>query len=506
MEDTHNNKNLVTFSRSSEELITETNKEDLSQVTNSTFSQKPRTLTPSNTFPLLETSCIGNRTPSDKQRLPPKDLRHRALSLHKSMHSMWNSKKSCRKLKLSSFLTDEILPVALDYGYQLFKTLTGIHPSPLDLINLRTQIDTFLKDQNIVDQILFPTPTLVTNSSPTLSTSNSSSSSLITRSLPSTMDDLRSEPPTLLDLHRFNGLLEENLLPFIKKNHPQEISVPLKNKENTQIKRFDISSFSEQGNRTENEDDFLVIEDISVIKEFPPFTPKGNNNVGLLQAFLGVYDGHNGNQAAEYSRIHLHYNIINSPHFETNIELAIREGYSKTDQRFQHTASIHKFESGSTALGVFLLSDRVVITNVGDTCCVLGSPNGSATELSYKHLPDSEDENKRILSNGGVVVWYGCWRVNGFLGVTRSIGDRNLKSLVISDPFIRNCSYCQDQFLILATDGLWNVMSLEEAVNFVKEKEKKSERKSIAQLLCGEALERKTTDNVTVIIIWFDKK
>jgi serine/threonine protein phosphatase PrpC len=63
--------------------------------------------------------------------------------------------------------------------------------------------------------------------------------------------------------------------------------------------------------------------------------------------------------------------------------------------------------------------------------------DGSPVRLTIRHLPDAPDEKERILKNGGAVVWYGTWRVNGLLSVSRSIGDASLSTVVIPDPAVR---------------------------------------------------------------------
>ena len=78
------------------------------------------------------------------------------------------------------------------------------------------------------------------------------------------------------------------------------------------------------------------------------------------------------------------------------------------------------------------------------------------------HKPNSKEERERIEAAGGVVVWAGTWRVGGVLAVSRAFGDKPLKRFVISDPHIQEEQLQRgDEFVILASDGLWDVLTNE---------------------------------------------
>ena len=76
------------------------------------------------------------------------------------------------------------------------------------------------------------------------------------------------------------------------------------------------------------------------------------------------------------------------------------------------------------------------------------------------HKPSRSDERQRIENAGGVVVWAGTWRVSGVLAVSRAFGDRPLKKFVIAEPETREEQIRPlDRMVILASDGLWDVIS-----------------------------------------------
>lgn len=159
---------------------------------------------------------------------------------------------------------------------------------------------------------------------------------------------------------------------------------------------------------------------------------------------------------------------------------------------------------------------RVLITaNIGDSRIIL-CRNGEAVELSEQHKPDTQSEKERIEAAGGRVIWWmGQAKVNGVLGVSRAIGDVRLKDLVISKPFVQHrVIEDEDEFVILASDGLWDVFSPQEACTFVQNELEKAKKEGmfvsessesildkIAKKIIIDADERKTRDNVTVNII-----
>ena len=121
--------------------------------------------------------------------------------------------------------------------------------------------------------------------------------------------------------------------------------------------------------------------------------------------------------------------------------------------------------------------------------------------MSRDHKPDQSDERERIENAGGFVMWAGTWRVGGVLAVSRSFGDRLLKEYVIADPEIQEEKIDDSlEFLILASDGLWDVFSNEEAVAVVKEVEDPEES---TKKLVGEAIKKGSADNITCVVVRF---
>lgn len=98
-------------------------------------------------------------------------------------------------------------------------------------------------------------------------------------------------------------------------------------------------------------------------------------------------------------------------------------------------------------------------------------------------------------------MWAGTWRVGGVLAVSRAFGDRLLKQYVVADPEIQEEKVDDTlEFLILASDGLWDVVTNEEAVAMTKPIEDPEEA---AKRLMQEAYQRGSGDNITIVVVRF---
>ncbi|GAA5847842.1 hypothetical protein JCM9279_006661 [Rhodotorula babjevae] len=133
--------------------------------------------------------------------------------------------------------------------------------------------------------------------------------------------------------------------------------------------------------------------------------------------------------------------------------------------------------------------------NVGDARAVL-SRGGRAVRLTYDHKGSDAKEAKRISDAGGFVLNN---RVNGVLAVTRSLGDSSMKEFVVGSPFTTETTLGpQDEWLIVACDGLWDVCSDQEAVDLIKDVECPQEA---SQKLLDHALSSFSTDNLSILCV-----
>lgn len=114
---------------------------------------------------------------------------------------------------------------------------------------------------------------------------------------------------------------------------------------------------------------------------------------------------------------------------------------------------------GSTAVVAIVTPYKIVVANCGDSRAVL-CRNGKAVPLSTDHKPDRPDELSRIQAAGGRVIYWEGARVLGVLAMSRAIGDNYLKPYVSCEPEVTITERSEeDECLILASDGLWDVVS-----------------------------------------------
>ncbi|KAK1286523.1 putative protein phosphatase 2C 25 [Acorus calamus] len=184
------------------------------------------------------------------------------------------------------------------------------------------------------------------------------------------------------------------------------------------------------------------------------------------QAFFGVFDGHRGAKAAVFAAENLSKNIMCElmKGEGDNIEEAVKNGYLATDSKFLKEGTM----GGTCCVTALILNEHLIVSNAGD-CRAVVSRGGVAEALTSDHRPSREDEKERIESLGGYVNFcHGTWRVQGSLGVSRAIGDSQLKQWVIAEPETKIFRIQPEtEFLILASDGLWDKVSNQEAVDIV---------------------------------------
>ena len=166
-----------------------------------------------------------------------------------------------------------------------------------------------------------------------------------------------------------------------------------------------------------------------------------------------------------------------------------------------------------------MIGNKLVCANVGDARALLCRDN-KAIDLSVDHKASREDEQERIKKQGGYIVF---GRVLGRLAVTRAFGDfdcknievanednghKDIKNFVLIKPEIRVTTIdpLKDNFILLASDGLYDRFTSQECVNIAREKLMtmplmEQDPQKVARELVNEAIyKRLITDNITVIL------
>ncbi|KAF7669388.1 hypothetical protein LDENG_00193110 [Lucifuga dentata] len=179
-------------------------------------------------------------------------------------------------------------------------------------------------------------------------------------------------------------------------------------------------------------------------------------------------------------------------------------------------------DSGTTAVVALIRGKQLIVANAGDSRCVV-SERGKAVDMSYDHKPEDEVELARIKNAGGKVTMDG--RVNGGLNLSRAVGDHFYKrnkalppeeQMISAMPDVKVLTLNEDHdFMVIACDGIWNVLSSQEVVDFISERIKVDQTgkarslSSIVEELLDHCLAPDTSgdgtgcDNMTCIIITF---
>ncbi|KAG2427719.1 hypothetical protein HYH02_014550 [Chlamydomonas schloesseri] len=187
------------------------------------------------------------------------------------------------------------------------------------------------------------------------------------------------------------------------------------------------------------------------------------------------------------------------------IEAALKAAFLHTDSQLAQTRSAH--EVGTTAVVSLVTARHLWVGNCGDSRALLCREQ-EAVALSLDHKATRSDEVSRVEQAGGYVWWD---RVMGELAVSRAIGDHCLRPFVIAEPEITSVlRRPEDTLLIMASDGLWDVFTNEEARTLALEKfngelgrtsSSKMAVKKAASSLAKAALAKGSRDNVTVVVV-----
>ncbi|KAG0334361.1 hypothetical protein BG004_000438 [Podila humilis] len=180
---------------------------------------------------------------------------------------------------------------------------------------------------------------------------------------------------------------------------------------------------------------------------------------GKGTAFFAVFDGHGGPSVAQYCGEGLHKRIVADKAFvKGDNRTAIKNGFLEMDRALRYDPEYGNDTSGCTAITATITKhNKIYIANAGDSRAVLGR------------------ESRRIVAAGGFVE---SGRVNGSLALSRALGDFEFKmnatlgpedQIVTASPIIVEHKIAEeDEFLVLACDGIWDCMTSQEVVTFVR--------------------------------------
>jgi serine/threonine protein phosphatase PrpC len=248
-------------------------------------------------------------------------------------------------------------------------------------------------------------------------------------------------------------------------------------------------------------------------------------NMEELWRFFAVYDGHGGREAMEWLETHLHHAVATElqllkacktgHHDSDTVATAITRAFKKVDTQL---ASLGAFKYGSTATVALIHESTsgkmLYVANVGDSRAVL--IGGQAPkQLSIDHHVSNAAEAARVEQDGGFIFRH---RVCGSLSVTRAMGDHELKGEgggVSCVPDVSACKVSGAKALVIASDGLWDVMDgwdvqelLEEQICQAAQREKDPEFvrdrlcSTAARTLVENAKHRGSHDNICAVVVF----
>jgi len=235
-------------------------------------------------------------------------------------------------------------------------------------------------------------------------------------------------------------------------------------------------------------------------------------------AYMAVYDGHGGTGVANYLKDHLHEFILAQPEYrEGDVPEAVLKAFLAVDNELRSYGNATEL-TGSTATCLLIKHGEVVVANLGDSRAV-ACIHGAARPLTQDHNTSNARERERVTAMGGVIKDN---RVGGVLIPTRSFGDFLLKAelnkpqwkQVISPvPQIEQYKLQPGwEFILVATDGVWDAMSSNDAVLFVRSKLQQARHRLPLSTVCEDLLDtcctktvdkfgKNSCDNMTVILI-----
>ncbi|KAG9136740.1 hypothetical protein Leryth_004515 [Lithospermum erythrorhizon] len=269
-------------------------------------------------------------------------------------------------------------------------------------------------------------------------------------------------------------------------------------------------SHTDVGPRRCNEDEHLRIDDLSACLGSLYRWP-------VPSAFYAVFDGHGGANAASFlknnaMRFFFEYDALPeistvSDSFVKELEGCHRRAFLLADQALAEECSVDSY-CGTTAITCLVLGRHLLVSNAGDCRAVL-CRKGVAVQMSQDHRPTCLLEKKRVEDLGGFIE-YGY--LNGELAVTRALGDWYMKdpsgsaSPLTAEPEVNQILLTDDdEFLIIGCDGIWDVMTNQDAISIVRQELRMhNDPQECARELVRQALIRDTSDNLTAIVVCFN--
>lgn len=217
-----------------------------------------------------------------------------------------------------------------------------------------------------------------------------------------------------------------------------------------------------------------------------------------------IFDGHGGSEVSQLLSEQFPIFLKEAMSEQTSLRQALITAFARADE------SVCEFiKQGSTALVTLLTPDSIYFANVGLSRAVIyeveveGEDTVPHFYITSPHTPDNKHEKARIEAAGGEITFLqNAWRVGNRLSTSRTLGSQPREAGLISIPTINQIplkpSY---RFIIIASSGVWHVMSAEEAISIVKRALNMASPPAAARSLIKEAREKGAKKELTAIVI-----
>ncbi|KAK1285347.1 putative protein phosphatase 2C 6 [Acorus calamus] len=275
------------------------------------------------------------------------------------------------------------------------------------------------------------------------------------------------------------------------------------------------------GRRPEMEDAFAVVPWFSTIPLRMLTGERVVDGLNLSSShlnahFFGVYDGHGGAQVANYCKERMHFALVEE------VGNILKEGSGSSSSDSSCGVDWTKQWEKVFTRSFLKVDDEVggIAGRSGVGPCHDGQSSYVGNNPFHSLLIIRESEYTRIEAAGGKVIQWNGYRVFGVLAMSRSIGDRYLKPWIIPDPEVTFVPRMrEDECLILASDGLWDVMTNEEVCDVARRRiliwhKKNGVIPSVERGICADpaaeaaadylsklAIHKGSKDNITVIVV-----
>jgi serine/threonine protein phosphatase PrpC len=218
--------------------------------------------------------------------------------------------------------------------------------------------------------------------------------------------------------------------------------------------------------------------------------------------FFGLFDGHAGGRCSKFISSTLPEVLAQDSLFNSNLPMALKRSFHTTNDSFLKIAEQQRLHDGSTGICSIIRNDKLLVGNVGDCRSLLLSA-GKPIQMSIDQKPTNPEEVKRIISLGGTITNnLGVARVNGVLAVSRAFGNRKLRKVIRPDiEMMQRDLSRDDDFLIMASDGLWDVLRNKDVCDISYSLSASHLPQQIAEELVHSAIARGSMDNVTCIVV-----